>query len=143
MVILALLVAFVGGIAIGFQSPLASLMSGRVGWLESAFIVHLGGVLLAGIPLLFLAGGQLSGWRDVPPAALGSGALGVALVIAVSYSIPRVGVTGTLAMVMAGQFIVAAVLDHFGLLGAEIRPFGLIRAAGVAALFLGAWLITR
>ncbi len=143
MVVLALLAGFLGGVAIGFQSPLASLMSEKIGWLESAFVIHLGGVLLAGLPLIVLTGGRLSGWRQVPPAALGAGALGVILVGAVSYSIPRVGVTATLAVVMAGQFIVAAILDHFGLIGADVRHFNFTRAAGIAVLFLGTWLITR
>ena len=143
MVVLALLAGFLGGVAIGFHSPLTSLMSEKIGWLESAFVVHLGGVLISGVPLIVLAGGQLTGWRQVPPVALGAGALGVMLVGAVSYSIPRVGVTATLAVVMAGQFIVAAILDHFGLIGAEIRHFNWTRGAGIAVLFLGTWLITR
>jgi len=143
VVVLALLVGFLGGAAIAFQSPLASLMSQRIGWLESAFVVHIGGALLAGVPLLLLAGGRLSDWRQVPPVALACGVLGVGLIAAVSYTIPRIGVTATVASVISAQFVIGAVLDHFGLIGTEIRPFGLVRAAGIGVLFLGIWLVSR
>ncbi len=143
MVALALLVGFLGGVAIAFQSPLASLMSQRMGIIESAFVVHLGGALLAGVPLLLLAGGRLGEWRHVPPAALGSGALGIALIASVSYAIPRIGIAATMAVIISAQLLIAAVLDHYGWLGAEVRPFGALRAAGIAVLFLGTWLLTR
>lgn len=143
MVMLALLVGFLGGVAISFQSPLASQMSQRVGVIESAFIVHAGGALLAGIPLLFMMGGRLGEWRSIPPAAFGAGALGIALVAAVSYTIPRVGLTATIAVIICAQLVIGAVLDHFGMLGMDTRPFGLWRAAGIAILFLGTWLVTR
>lgn len=143
MVAVALLIAFLGGVAITFQSPLASLMSERMGTLESAFVVHLGGALLAGLPLIFLAGGRLAGWRHVPPAALGSGALGVALIASVSYAIPRIGIAATLAAIITAQLVIGVWLDHVGWLGSEVRPFGVLRAAGIAVLFLGTWLLTR
>ena len=143
MVVLALLVAFLGGLAIAFQGPLASQMSSRIGWLESAFIVHIGGAILAGVPLLVLASGRLSGWRQVPPAALASGTLGVALIAAVSYTIPRIGVTATVAVIITAQLLVGAILDHFGLIGTDIRPFGWGRGVGIAVLLLGTWLVTR
>ncbi len=143
MVALALLVGFLGGIAIAFQSPLASLMSERAGILESAFVVHAGGALLAGLPLLLMAGGRLRELRHAPPAALGSGVLGVILVAAVSYTIPRIGLTATIAVVISAQLLIGAVLDHFGALGMGVRPFDLLRAVGIATLFLGTWLVTR
>lgn len=143
MVALALLVGFLGGVAIAFQSPLASLMSQKIGVIESAFIVHLGGALLAGVPIVLLAGGRLSEWRSVPPAALASGALGVALVASVSYTIPRIGLAATIAVIICAQLAIGAVLDHYGVLGIEPRAFDGLRALGIAVLFLGTWLVTR
>lgn len=143
MVMLALLVGFLAGVAIAFQGPLASAMSQRIGALESTFIVHIGGAILAGLPLIFMAGGRLSGWRQVPPAALGTGALGVILILGMTYTIPRIGVTATVAVLVAAQLIVGAVLDHYGWLGMEVRPFGALRAAGIAVLFLGTWMLSR
>ena len=51
MILLLLPAAFAlaGGVAVALQGPLTSMMSQRVGTLESVFIVHLGG---AGLGLL-------------------------------------------------------------------------------------------
>ncbi len=56
--LLILLVGLIGGIAVGLQGPLASIMTQRMGPLESSFIVHAGGALISVVPLLLIGGGQ-------------------------------------------------------------------------------------
>lgn len=55
------LIGLVGGMAIGLQSPMASMLSQRMGVWESIFIVHAGGAAAALIPLLVLAAGSAIG----------------------------------------------------------------------------------
>jgi transporter family-2 protein len=141
--LLALVVAFAGGLAIGIQSPLASQMSQRIGSLESAFVFHLGGALIASVPLLIMGGGHLSKWRDVPTFALLSGGLGLVLIAAISYSIPRIGLASTVAPLIAAQLVAGSVIDHFGLFGLEVRLLDPARATGIVLLFVGVWLVTR
>ncbi|MEE8477284.1 MAG: DMT family transporter, partial [Gemmatimonadales bacterium] len=86
--LLPIIISLLGGVAIGLQNPLASLMGQRIGILQGAFIIHLGGTLLAGGLILAVPGGNLAAWRSVPWYALGAGALGVALVSAISFAIP-------------------------------------------------------
>ncbi len=43
VILLSILIGLLGGVAIGFQTPLASLMGQRIGILEGAFIIHLWG----------------------------------------------------------------------------------------------------
>ena len=45
--VLVILLGLLGGIAVGIQAPLASLISQRLGVLESIFIVQLGGALFS------------------------------------------------------------------------------------------------
>ena len=141
--VIALLVAFVGGLAIAIQSPLASMMSERVGSLESAFIVHLGGALIASVPLLIMGGGQLARWREVPAYALFSGGLGLVLIAAISYSIPRIGLANTVAPLIAAQLIAGSAIDHFGWFGLEVRLLDPMRVTGIALLFVGVLLVTK
>ncbi|MBP8973062.1 MAG: DMT family transporter, partial [Anaerolineae bacterium] len=72
-----------------------------------------------------------------------AGALGLVILGVVSYAIPRVGVAPTVTLIVAGQLTLGVVLDHFGLLGAEVRHLDLQRLIGVAVLFVGVWLIVR
>lgn len=144
LLILPALIGLLGGIAVAIQNPLASQMGRRVGVLEAAFIIHLGGACIAGVPLLvLLRGGGLGHWREIPWYALGAGGLGVILVSAVSFTIPRIGLSATVALVVAAQLTLGALLDNWGLLGLDLRPLDGARAAGMALLLAGAWLVLR
>ena len=142
-VILVVIVGLMGGIAIGLQNPLASMLTQRIGIIESIFIVHVGGAIAIGVPLLMTRGGNLGAWNRVPWYALGAGFLGLAVIGAVSFSIPRLGVATTIILIVVGQLIVGTVLDQFGLLGVAVRPMNISRAVGIAFLFLGIWLMIR
>lgn len=140
---LPVLISLLGGVAIGLQNPLASLMGQRIGILQSAFIIHLGGTIVAGGLLIAVPGGNLAAWRSVPWYALGAGALGVMLVSAISLAIPRIGVAATVGLVVAVQIGMAAWLDHYGLLELNVRLFDTWRFVGMVLLMVGAWLVLR
>jgi transporter family-2 protein len=142
-ILLILLIGLAGGIAVGLQSPLASMMSQRLGMLESVFIVHAGGALIALIPLLVYGGGKLSQWRSVPWYALAAGVFGLVVIGAISYMIPRIGVAGSIITVVAGQLLVGTILDQFGWLGAMQRPLDATRLIGLVIVMLGVWLTVK
>jgi transporter family-2 protein len=142
-VILIILVGLAGGVAVGLQSPLASMISQRLGIFESVFIVHLGGAIIALLPLLFYSGGKLGQWRSLPWYALTAGIFGLVVISAISYMIPRVGVAASITTVVAGQLLVGMLLDHFGLLGAAERPLEPTRIIGMLVVLAGVWLTVR
>ena len=142
-VIIILLIGLAGGAAVGLQSPLASMISQRLGIFESVFIVHLGGALFVLVPLLFMGGGKLSQWRSVPWYALCAGVFGLVVIAAISYMIPRVGVAASITAIVAGQLLVGLFLDHFGLLGASLRPINSTRVLGIGVVLLGVWLTVK
>jgi transporter family-2 protein len=137
------LVGLLSGVAVGLQSPLASMITQRLGMMESIFIIHIGGALLILIPLLFYRGGNLGNWRSLPWYALGAGAMGLIVVGGVSFMIPRVGVATSITLIIAGQLVISSVLDHYGLLGVQLRPMDIQRAFGLLIVFVGAWLTVR
>ncbi len=138
-----ILIGLAGGIAVGVQAPLSSIINQRLGPLESIFIVHLGGALASLIPLVIYGGGKLSNWRSVPWYALGAGALGLVVIFSMTYMIPRIGVAPALIILLAGQLLIGSVMDHFGLLGAVQRPIDLMRVVGLGVVFLGVWLSVK
>lgn len=142
-ILLILLIGLAGGIAVGLQSPLASLLTQRLGIFESVFIVHVGGAVIALIPLLFYGGGKLSQWRSVPWYTLGAGIFGLVVIAAISYMIPRVGVAASIITIVAGQLLVGTILDQFGWLGASLRPLDLTRVIGLAVVLFGVWLTVK
>ncbi len=143
-VILIILIGLAGGAAVGLQSPLASMISQRLGIFESVFIVHLGGAIVALVPLLlFMNGGKLSQWKSVPWYALCAGVFGLIVIAAISYMIPRIGVAASITAIVAGQLLVGLFLDHFGLLGASVRPIDATRVLGIGVVLAGVWLTVK
>lgn len=140
--LVAELVAVVGGIAIALQSLFSGVIGKHVGILGSVFIVHLGGLALAGA-LLVVRGGGLPGWQDIPWYAFLAGFIGVVIIACVSYSVPRLGLGNALVITIASQLVVGVILDHYGLLGAAVRELDPLRGLGIALLIVGAWLAIR
>jgi bacterial/archaeal transporter family-2 protein len=142
-IVLIILIGLAGGVAVGIQSPLASMISQRLGVMESVFIVHIGGAVAALIPLLMVGGGKLGNWRSIPWYTLGAGIFGLVVIGAVSYMIPRVGVAASITTIIAGQLLVGTILDHFGLLGAVERSLDPTRIVGLAVVLAGVWLTVK
>lgn len=142
-ILLLLLIGLVGGVAVGIQAPMASMITQRLGIFESVFIIHLGGALLALLPLLVYGGGNLTRWRELPWYTLLAGGFGLIVIGALSYMIPRVGVAAAVVTIVAGQMLVSPVLDHFGWLGGMGRPIDLTKAVGLAVVLVGVWLTVK
>lgn len=135
--------AAIGGIAGTLQTHFMGVMDRNIGTVESMFITYGAGGLLIGLVMLFLGGGNLASWNNVPWYTLLAGVLGLVVVGILGFTAPRIGLVPVLTLFVASQFIVGAGLDHFGLLGAEIRPLDLSRVAGVGVILFGVWLVIR
>lgn len=138
-----IIIAAVGGIAVTLQAQFMGLMDKQIGTLESVFITYGGGGLLVGLAMLLIRGGNLSAWQGVPWYALTSGALGLVIVGSIGYGTSRLGLVTAMTIIIAAQFIAGAVIDHFGLLGADLRPLNLTRISGVGLMLMGTWLVIR
>lgn len=137
-------IGIVSGAAIGLQGPMASVITQKLGVFESVFIVHIGGAIAALIPLVFfLRGGNLSRWRELPWYVFLAGLFGLVVLSAISYLIPRIGVSPAIMLIIVGQIVIGAVLDHFGLLGTIQRTFSLKQLAGIGVMLAGVWMTVR
>jgi bacterial/archaeal transporter family-2 protein len=141
--LLLLLVAVIGGVAVTMQAQFMGLMDRHLGTVESVFITYGSGALAVGVVMLLLRGGNLRAWSTLPWYVFLAGVVGLLIVGAIGYSVPRLGLVPALTLIVAAQFIAAAVLDHYGWLGAAVRPLDTDRALGILVLLLGVWLIIR
>jgi transporter family-2 protein len=137
------IIAAIGGIAVTLQAQFMGLMDKQIGTLESIFITYGGGGLLIGLLMLLCRGGNLAGWQGVPWYALSAGALGLVIVGTIGYGTARLGLVRALTVVVAAQFITGAVLDHFGVLGADLRPMSVNRVFGIGLLLIGTWVVIK
>jgi len=138
-----IIIAVIGGMAVTLQAQFVGLMDKQIGTLESMFITYGGGGLMIGLIMLLIRGGNLAGWHGVPWYALFSGAFGLVIVGTIGYGTARLGLVMTLTIVVAAQFITGAFLDHFGFMGADLRPLNLNRILGIGLMLLGTWLVIK
>ncbi len=142
-VVLTILIGILGGISVGLQGPIASQMSQRIGSAASAFVVHISGAVLADLLLLTRGGEQIQNWRSLSWYMLISGGFGVVLYLTLNHTMPRLGATTALALIIIGQLTVGIIVDQFGWFGVPVRHADLVRLAGAMLLIAGGWLIVR
>ena len=140
---LVILIGLIGGVGVGLQVPIAGAMGQRVGGIASSFIIHLSGAILSGL-FLFLRGGEkIRDWTTLPWYMLIAGIFGLILYLTINVTLPRLGSTMMVSLIIVGQLMAGVVIDHFGLLGVATRHIDLPRAIGLVVLVLGAYLIAR
>lgn len=122
------------GLARGWGHPLwAAAVSFGVGTL-----VLLGAAL--GTRLAIPNWQQLS---DIPAWSWSGGVLGAFYVTVMVTFAPKLGAATLLALVVAGQMLASALLDHFGALGFPQQAISPVRLLGIVLLFLGVVLIRK
>jgi bacterial/archaeal transporter family-2 protein len=137
------LLAIVGGVAVVLQAQFMGVLDQQLGTIESVFITYGSGGLVVGLTMLALRGGNLAAWRSVPSHMLITGLLGLIIVGTIGYVTPRLGLVTAFTILIATQFVLGGIIDHFGWFGAEIRPLDPTKLLGVGVLLLGVWLIIR
>jgi len=138
-----LLVAIVGGVAITLQGQFMGVMDQRLGTKESVFITYVIGGIFISLILLATRLGNLKAIRLVPWYGYTSGLLGLVIVGSISYAVPRLGVSRAFTILVAAQFFVAVVIDHYGLFSAAVQPVSGPRLLGLALISAGVWLVVR
>ncbi|MDQ2983050.1 MAG: DMT family transporter [Actinomycetota bacterium] len=142
---LAVALSVAAGLAGPVQIAVMGKLGDRVGTIEAvAFAAMLTGLITAAV--LLVARQSLAGYADAArqPRWLWIGAAMSALIVfAITVSGPRIGTTATIAVVIAGNLVMGALIDRFGLFGLERIPLSWPRVIGLVLLALGAALTLR
>ena len=141
--VLTLIIGVIGGVSVGVQGLIAGAMSQRIGVISSSFIIHLGGMILSGLLLVWVGGEKIRNWHSLPWYMLGAGVFGVILYLTISLTLPRLGGTMMITLIIFGQLLAGILIDHYGWLGVAVRPIDVARIAGVVLILAGGYLIAR
>src|SRR5215813_1685990 len=116
-IISVIVVGLIGGIAVGLQGPMSGVLSAKLGPLGSSLIIHIGGTILSAVLLLFVGGVRLRDVESVPKPFLFAGVFGVILYLTLAFTLPRVGASVSIALLVLAELVVGVIVDHFGLFG--------------------------
>ena len=145
MVAAAVALAVAAGVAGAMQAAVMGELGERVGIFPALAFSGLVTAALA-VPLLLVARRGLGGIVDVvhQPAWLWiGGALSLLIILAVTVGSPRIGIAATIGIIIAGNLVMGALIDRFGLLGFERIALGWPRLLGIVLLGAGAALSLR
>jgi transporter family-2 protein len=139
---LAVLLAVLGGLCGSVQVAVMGRFGGRVGVLEAlAFstAIQLGVSLV----VLLAARGGIGGLRHVgstPTWMWIGGLMGFTVVTSITFAQPRIGATAVIGILIAGQLVMGAAIDRFGLFGVDQISLSTPRLIGIVLLGIGAGL---
>jgi transporter family-2 protein len=71
------------------------------------------------------------------------GVMGLVIVLSITYAGPRIGITATVGILIAGQLAMGAAIDRWGLFGSDRIALHWPRLLGIALLAVGAALSLR
>jgi len=136
-------IMLLAGIGIPILAVLNSQLGARIGAPVAAAVTLFLVALAVAVATLLLTG-QAHGFARMAgqPWYLFMGGLFVAFyVLSVTWVAPRFGVGNAVFCVLLGQMFAAALIDHFGLFGAQVYPITLSRALGIGTMMAGLALI--
>ena len=140
---IALVATLAIGALVAAQPAVNAELAGRTSDLAAAFISASVTLLVLGIVFLaFGDHGSLGKLREVPIGYLAGGIMGAAIIGVSLVTVRQLGAGGVAAAAIAGQIIVAAVLDQLGVLGLTKVPLTPLRLVGVVSLIFGTLVIT-
>jgi len=136
---------FIAGGMIAVQSVLNATLGSRAGNFGSVLILTFVSIgLLLVIILIFP---KTARFKSLPGPSewylYAGGLLGVAILAAPIFLVPRIGTTSTLVAIVFGQLVIALLLDHFGLFASPQISITLTRILGIVLVAAGAFLVSR
>ena len=145
MAALATFLAVIAGLVGSVQVAVMARLGERVGVFAA---LAWAAMLTAGLALALLLvvrqglGGMVDAARQ--PVWLWSGAaMGLLIVLTITFAGSRIGVAATVAIMIAGQLAMGTVIDRFGLFGVDRVALQWPRVLGIALLALGAALTLK
>lgn len=137
---LAVALAILGGLAGSVQVAVMGRFGGRVGVLEALVFSTAIQLLIAAVVLLAARNG-IGGLHQVfrTPAWMWIGGLmGFTVVTAITFAQPRIGATAVIGILIAGQLVMGALIDRYGLFGVHQIALSPARMLGIVLLGIGA-----
>jgi len=134
------------GIGIPIMAALSAGLGSRYGSASFAACVLFAVALLISAVYFFGLQGGMGSITKAPATPFYfyfGGAFVAFYVLSVTWVAPKFGVGNAISFVLLGQLISMALIDQFGLMGAQIHPITLQRSAGLVLMAAGVFMAVR
>jgi transporter family-2 protein len=136
----AVALTVLAGLAGSVQVAVMGRFGDRIGTVEALTFATCVQLVLSVAFLLVvrLGTGGLGGAFRAPAWMWLGGLMGLVVVFTITFAQPRIGATATIGILIAGQLVMGAVIDRFGLFGVDQIGISWPRALGIGMLGVGA-----
>jgi transporter family-2 protein len=129
----------------GFGIPILAAMNAQLGgWIGSpaaaAAVLFVVAFSVAVVVALIVAPQGFAKLPTAPKHLFLAGVLIAFYLLSITFIAPHFGIGNAVFFVLLGQLFSAALVDHFGMFGAQVSPISLTRAAGIGTMAIGVWL---
>ncbi len=138
-----LLIAGSAGVSVALQGQAMGSMNRNVGTATAVLVTYGTGALISLFVWLFRRTGDAGAGSAIPWHGWLAGAFGLIIVGGISYAAPRLGLSRTLVVTVAAQLGAAMAIEHFGLMGATVRPVDASQIGGMLLTVAGVWLVVK
>lgn len=135
--LLGIVFSILAGLLMSIQGVFNTRCSEKIGLWETNIIVQITGFIFTLIILLIVGNGDFKKITQVNKLYLLGGVIGVLIIYSVMRGISDLGPTYSISTILVAQLITAAVIDFFGLFGAEKLSFHFTKVVGVILMISG------
>ncbi len=134
---IGILFSIIAGAAMSFQGVMNTKLGDKIGLYESNVFVQGTAFAFSLLAVWILGKGNFKEIVTVNKLYLFGGLLGIIITITVMLGISHLTPTIAISTILISQLLVAALIDAFGLLGAESIPFTWHKYAGIGLMIGG------
>lgn len=145
MTIFNFLLALGMGAAISIYLPMISQSARILGAPVLGNVPFFAVAFLSSVVLVFVTGHKLptmAKLAEVPAWLFIAGVVSALMIFGSSYLVPRIGTGALFVLLVAGQIIIGAVINHYGLLGVPEQSISTVKLSGTVLVLAGAVLVS-
>ena len=132
------------GIGIPVMATLNGGLGSRLGNpVQAATLLFAFALMISALALVFQSKPIALNLGTVPPQYFLGGLFVAFYVLSVTFIAPKLGVGNAIVLVLLGQTLASAVIDHLGWLGAQQTPMTATRGVGLLLIIVGIMLARR
>ncbi|WP_110975369.1 DMT family transporter [Acinetobacter sp. WCHAc060042] len=143
MIYMMLLVVIFGGAVLCAQSSINGRLGSEVGVLESAWLTFVIGTMVSFLIGFFFEPHYSLNIFTAPRWQLTGAFFGVAYMLIVVFSMPKLGAAATTVAVISGQLIMSLLIDNFGWFKNTVIPLDGARLAAIMLLAIAIFFIYK
>ena len=136
---IGLIMSALAGAAMSIQGVMNTRLSEGIGLYESNAFVQGTAFLLSVAAVSILGQGNFKALSGVPKLYWLGGALGLVITLTVMVGIKTLSPTIAMSIILIAQLLTAALIDAFGLMGAQKVPFYFTKCLGLALMIAGCY----